>query len=91
MVKAVQILFWVASFISLLQSYEVEESGVLMLYESDFPKILEDFPHILIEFYAPQSEFCKRLYPIYNNAAQLLAKKRSTSNFSHQYSYFGKS
>lgn len=64
--------------LSAAQTYHVEESGVLMLYESDFPAIFEEFPHIMIEFYDPNSEFCKRLYPVYNAAAKLLAKKLST-------------
>ena len=30
-----------------------EEDHVLVLHDNDFPTVLEDFPAILIEFYAP--------------------------------------
>ncbi len=30
-----------------------EEDHVLVLHDNDFPAVLEDFPAILIEFYAP--------------------------------------
>jgi hypothetical protein len=35
-------------------SYE-EEGNVLVLHDADFPQVLNDFPFILIEFYAPWS------------------------------------
>ena len=30
-----------------------EEGSVLVLTDDDFPKVFEEFSHILIEFYAP--------------------------------------
>ena len=37
---------------SLAYAYD-EDEHVLVLHDSDFPQVLEDFPAILIEFYAP--------------------------------------
>jgi hypothetical protein len=37
----------------LLTTSYTEENHVLVLTADDFPGIIEEFPHILIEFYAP--------------------------------------
>lgn len=36
-----------------LSSAWTEEGNVLVLTDDDFPKVFEEFSHILIEFYAP--------------------------------------
>lgn len=33
-------------------AYE-QEGNVLVLHDADFPKVLEEFDYIMIEFYAP--------------------------------------
>lgn len=41
-----------ALLLSLATAYETD-GDVLVLKDEDFPKVLEDHPYILIEFYAP--------------------------------------
>ena len=49
--KLIQI-FLVRGLVLVGYSY-TEENHVLILTADDFPGIIEEFPHILIEFYAP--------------------------------------
>lgn len=69
----------IAVLLVMTQSYEVEDTGVLVLHDADFPSILEEFNYILIEFYAPWCGHCKKLVPAYGEAAQALAGKNSPS------------
>ena len=63
------------------RSYEIEEE-VLVLHDSDFPGILNEFNYILaIEFYAPWCGHCQRLAPAYTEAAKTLAAKGSNSTY----------
>lgn len=73
--KAVLLL---ALVFSAIRCYEVEDE-VLILHDSDFPGILEEFPNILIKFYAPWCGHCKRMAPAYAEAAKELASKGSNS------------
>lgn len=69
-------IFLIAMMFSATMTYEVEEE-VLILHDSDFPGILEQFPYILIKFYAPWCGHCQRMAPAYQEAAQELAAKGS--------------
>jgi thiol-disulfide isomerase/thioredoxin len=64
-------------------SYE-EEGNVLVLHDADFPQVLNDFPFILIEFYAPWSwnillrcGHCQKLAPIFTEVADELKAQGS--------------
>lgn len=48
----VKLFLLVTIVLSLTTSYELE-GDVLVLGDNDFPKVLEEHPYILIEFYAP--------------------------------------
>ena len=54
-----------------------EEGNVLVLTDEDFPKITEEFSHILIEFYAPWCGHCKKLAPVYKEVADALKEQGS--------------
>lgn len=82
--KLLQLLLIVAVLFQ-ARSYEVEDE-VLVLHDSDFPSILEEFNYILIEFYAPWCGHCQRLAPAYTAAAKALAAKGSKSTRSSQLS-----
>ena len=41
------------SLLFVFSSAWTEEGNVLVLTDDDFPKVFEEFSHILIEFYAP--------------------------------------
>ena len=51
-------------FLSLGMAYNITH-GVIALTEDDFPKVLEDYPNLLIKFYTPWCHHCKKLAPIY--------------------------
>jgi protein disulfide-isomerase A1 len=76
--KLLKLLVVLAVLLVHTRSYEVEEE-VLVLHDSDFPSILEEFNYILIEFYAPWCGHCQRLAPAYTEAAKTLAAKGSNS------------
>lgn len=46
---------------------------MLVLEESDYPSVIDEFPYVMIEFYAPWCGHCKQLAPDYALAAKLLA------------------
>jgi thiol-disulfide isomerase/thioredoxin len=46
-----------------------------MFTRDDYPGVLQDHPQILIEFHALSCGHCKKLVPIYAEAAQKLAAK----------------
>lgn len=61
-----------------------EEGNVLVLTDSDFPAVFEEFSHILIEFYAPwyflswsRCGHCKKLAPIFSEVADELKAQES--------------
>ena len=49
-------IFFIFGLILLAQAY-TEENHVLVLTADDFPSVIEEFPYILIEFYAPWYQF----------------------------------
>lgn len=74
-----KVIIALALMLALTTSYETEESGVLVLHDSDFPGIISEFNYILIEFYAPWCGHCQRLAPAYSEAAKAFAEKNSPS------------
>ncbi|KAM8961626.1 protein disulfide-isomerase A2 [Pelodytes ibericus] len=49
-----------------------EEDHVLVLNKKNFDKALQDFPFLLVEFYAPWCGHCQELAPKYSKAAEIL-------------------
>lgn len=69
-------LIFLACLVVAAVSYE-KEGNVLELEKNDFPSVLEEFPHMMIEFYTPWCGHCKTFAPIYDKAATLLARRKS--------------
>lgn len=65
-----------AIFVVFTTAY-TEEGNVLVLTDEDFPGVLQEFSHILIEFYAPWCGHCKKLAPIYKEVADELKAQGS--------------
>jgi len=73
-----KVVLTLALLLAVVTSYETEDTGVLVLHDSDFPNIITEFPYILIEFYAPWCGHCQRLAPAYGEAAKALLAKNSS-------------
>lgn len=69
-------IFLLAALVVLASSYTLE-GNVLVLKDDDFPGVLSEFSHILIEFYAPWCGHCKKLAPIYTEVADELKAQGS--------------
>jgi protein disulfide-isomerase A1 len=61
---------------SLVVCYETENS-VIVLTKDEYASISEQHPQLMIEFYAPWCGHCRKLTPIYAEAAQNLEKQNS--------------
>ena len=57
-------------------SYE-SEGNLLKLTAADFDQALGEFPHLLVKFFAPWCGHCKRLAPVYIEAADALKASES--------------
>ncbi len=55
------------------EEVQFDESNVLVLDGSNITKAIEEHKFLLVEFYAPWCGHCKRLAPIYAEAASILA------------------
>ncbi|XP_053327376.1 protein disulfide-isomerase A2 isoform X2 [Spea bombifrons] len=50
----------------------LEEDNVLVLNKRNFDKALQEYPFLLVEFYAPWCGHCQELSPKYSKAAEIL-------------------
>lgn len=68
MTRPLALLLLVA--ISTVYAHEYnEEDDVVILTVANFPAALQEFPHLMVEFYAPWCGHCKKLTPEYSKAA----------------------
>ena len=61
-------------------AYE-KDGEVLVLHDADFPQVVNELQYVMLEFYAPWCGHCKKLEPIYKEAASMLAERNSPSNW----------
>ena len=66
---------FIFAFLFLAFSQFLEEDNVIIVTDRTFDKILEYYPQILIEFYAPWCTFCQQLAPMYAKAALRLKEE----------------
>jgi len=57
-------------------AYE-KDGEVLVLHDADFPQVVNELQYVMLEFYAPWCGHCKKLEPIYKEAAAMLAERNS--------------
>ena len=57
------------------------EGNVLKLTTNDFDAALQEFPTLLVKFFAPWCGHCKTLAPIYSEVADALNAENSKSTF----------
>lgn len=66
------LLALVLSLSSPAWGYFPSENGVLVLNPSNFDAAVQQFPYLMVEFYAPWCHYCKEFAPKYEAAAQQL-------------------
>lgn len=65
----------------LLSALAYEQDGnVLKLTDTDFAQAIEEFPFVLVKFFAPWCGHCKHLAPVYREVADVLNTVGSSGN-----------
>lgn len=62
--------------LTIVACYETED-GVIVVTKDEYEEIVDQHPQLMLELYAPWCGHCKKLAPIYSEAAEILAKQGS--------------